>query len=129
VFEASLAQRLVDARTQWDWLVEPLPPIIPLLVLLVFLLHGSEALRTAVASLPLLLILGLIGLYSMIIYLMVGGKEKMKKKCPSARKGSPDCIDTCSRANMLTLQQLPRSLLPLYSEEHSSSDESDASLV
>ncbi len=89
MFEASLAQRLVDARTQWDWLVEPLPPIIPLLVLLVFLLHGSEALRTAVASLPLLLILGLIGLYSMIIYLMVGGKEKMKKKCPSAQLGLP----------------------------------------
>ncbi len=50
-----------------------------------------------------LLFLGLIGLYSMIIYLMVGGKEKMKKKCPSAQLGSPDYIHECSRANVLIL--------------------------
>ncbi len=43
----------------------------------------------------------------MILYLMVGGKEKMKKKCPSDQMGSPDYIHTCSRANVLTLQHPP----------------------
>ncbi len=42
----------------------------------------------------------------MMIYLMVGSKEKMKKKCPSAQLGSPDYIHECSRANVLTLQHL-----------------------
>jgi len=37
---------------------------------------------------------------------MVGGKEKMKKKCPSAQLGSPDYIHECSRANVLTLQHI-----------------------
>ena len=43
---------------------------------------------------------------------MVGSKEKMKKKCPSAQMGSPDYIHTCSRANVLTLQQIATQHFP-----------------
>jgi len=64
---------------------------------------GRGSFASGSTVIPSLLNLGLIGLYSIVLYLIVGGKEKIKKKYPSARKGSPDYIHTCSNTNILTL--------------------------